>query len=158
MDEELYDEFGNYIGPDISSDEDDDEGEQPSGGDSKVGDDPPDDNNDDEGADGEEGDEMVEDAGNAIVLAEDKKYYPTAEEVYGEGTEALVEEEDAQPITEPIIAPIREKRIDLIERDGAEGIRPRYSEEYLAGECALTVRPSDADLNLISVSCPQVPS
>lgn len=33
-----------------------------------------------------------------VVLHEDKKYYPTAEETFGEGTEALVQEEDAQPL------------------------------------------------------------
>lgn len=33
-----------------------------------------------------------------VVLHEDKKYYPTAEETYGEGTETLVMEEDAQPL------------------------------------------------------------
>ena len=33
----------------------------------------------------------------------DKQYYPTAEQVYGKDVEALVEEEDAQPLTEPII-------------------------------------------------------
>lgn len=35
---------------------------------------------------------------SGIVLHEDKKYYPTAEETYGEGTEILVMEEDAQPL------------------------------------------------------------
>jgi U5 small nuclear ribonucleoprotein component len=41
-----------------------------------------------------------EDAGpsNQIVLAEDKKYYATAEETYGTETEVLVMEEDAQPL------------------------------------------------------------
>jgi 116 kDa U5 small nuclear ribonucleoprotein component N-terminus len=33
-----------------------------------------------------------------VVLHEDKKYYPTAEETFGEGTETLVMEEDAQPL------------------------------------------------------------
>lgn len=33
----------------------------------------------------------------------DKQYYPTAEQVYGKDVEALVEEEDAQPLSEPII-------------------------------------------------------
>lgn len=33
-----------------------------------------------------------------IVLHEDKKYYPTAEETYGKETETLVMEEDAQPL------------------------------------------------------------
>lgn len=35
---------------------------------------------------------------NAVVLHEDKKYYPSAEEVYGAETETLVMEEDAQPL------------------------------------------------------------
>lgn len=35
---------------------------------------------------------------SAIVLHEDKKYYPTAEEVFGAETETLVMEEDAQPL------------------------------------------------------------
>ena len=43
----------------------------------------------------------------AVVLHEDKKYYPSAEEVYGEGIEALVQEEDAQPLEVPIIAPVK---------------------------------------------------
>lgn len=34
----------------------------------------------------------------AVVLHEDKKYYPTADEVYGKETETLVMEEDAQPL------------------------------------------------------------
>ena len=42
-------------------------------------------------------------AQNQIVLHEDKKYYATALEVYGEGVETLVMEEDAQPLSEPII-------------------------------------------------------
>ena len=35
---------------------------------------------------------------NQVVLHEDKKYYPSAEEVYGKDTETLVMEEDAQPL------------------------------------------------------------
>ncbi|KAG5590254.1 hypothetical protein H5410_040768 [Solanum commersonii] len=34
------------------------------------------------------------DMDNQVVLAENKKYYPTAEEVYGEGVETLVMDED----------------------------------------------------------------
>lgn len=33
------------------------------------------------------------------MLHEDKRYYPEAEVVYGPGVEALVMDEDAQPIT-----------------------------------------------------------
>ena len=33
---------------------------------------------------------------NAVVLHEDKQYYPTAQQVYGEDVETMVQEEDAQ--------------------------------------------------------------
>ena len=66
----------------------------------------------------------------AIVLAEDKKYYPSAEEVYGEGTETLVMDEDAQPLEEPIIAPLKTKRVEV--RDANAPVM-RVSEEYLLG-------------------------
>ena len=34
--------------------------------------------------------------GQAVVLHEDKQYYPEAEKIFGKGVEALVEEEDHQ--------------------------------------------------------------
>ncbi len=37
--------------------------------------------------------------GMEVVLHEDKKYYPTAEEVYGPEVETIVQEEDSQPLT-----------------------------------------------------------
>ncbi len=43
-------------------------------------------------------DEEEENLETAVVLHEDKKYYPTAEEIYGAETETLVMEEDAQPL------------------------------------------------------------
>ena len=46
-----------------------------------------------------------------VVLHEDKKYYPTAEETYGPDTETLVMEEDAQPLEVPIVAPVRAKQV-----------------------------------------------
>ncbi len=46
----------------------------------------------------------------SVVLHEDKKYYPTAEEVYGPDVETIVQEEDAQPLTEPIVQPVRIKK------------------------------------------------
>ena len=55
-------------------------------------------------------DNKEEDIEMAVVLHEDKKYYPTAEEVYGPDVETIVQEEDAQPLTEPIIQPIRLKK------------------------------------------------
>lgn len=135
MDEELYDEFGNYVGPELP---DSDEEEQ----------DAPEDDLDMDAAeeaanrrlgmtgdeaDGvpmEEDEEQEENLETAVVLHEDKKYYPTAEEVYGKETETLVMEEDAQPLEVPIIAPIKQKNFDNIEK---EPLRTHYSNEFLAG-------------------------
>lgn len=59
---------------------------------------------------------------SAVILHEDKKYYPDAEEVYGEDVEALVQEEDAQPLSEPIIAPIKVKHFALGEKQLPETV------------------------------------
>lgn len=52
---------------------------------------------DDEDEDQVDGDE--DGGGMEVVLHEDKKYYPTAEEVYGPEVETIVQEEDTQPLT-----------------------------------------------------------
>lgn len=54
---------------------------------------------------------------NAVVLHEDKQYYPTAQQVYGPGVETMVQEEDAQPLSQPIIAPIQQKKFTVQEAD-----------------------------------------
>jgi U5 small nuclear ribonucleoprotein component len=54
---------------------------------------------------------------NQIVLHEDKNYYPSAEEVYGPGVETLVQEEDTQPLSEPIIAPIKVRKFHISEKE-----------------------------------------
>ena len=51
-----------------------------------------------------------------IVLHEDKKYYPDASEVFGENVETLVQEEDTQPLTEPIVQPVKVKKFALVEK------------------------------------------
>ena len=43
------------------------------------------------------------------MLHEDKQYFPDAEEVFGQGVDARVEEMDHQPMTKPIIEPIKTK-------------------------------------------------
>jgi U5 small nuclear ribonucleoprotein component len=53
---------------------------------------------------------------NQIVLHEDKKYYPTAQEVYGEDVETMVQEEDAQPLSEPIVQPIKVRKWAIEEK------------------------------------------
>lgn len=54
----------------------------------------------DEEDDDEDQAEVDEEGGGMeVVLHEDKKYYPTAEEVYGPEVETIVQEEDTQPLT-----------------------------------------------------------
>lgn len=116
MEADLYDEFGNYIGPELDSDDEDDELDAEDRDVDEVfykhatqpctifcycpmhnpgiyfvqGDE----DDDDEPADADE-----DVPGMEVVLHEDKKYYPTAEEVYGPEVETIVQEEDTQPLT-----------------------------------------------------------
>jgi U5 small nuclear ribonucleoprotein component len=50
-----------------------------------------------------------------VILHEDKKYYPTAEEVYGKEVETLVQDEDTQLLSEPIIQPHKVKSFTITE-------------------------------------------
>lgn len=54
---------------------------------------------------------------NAVILHEDKQYYPTAQQIYGQDVETLVQEEDAQPLSQPIIAPVTQKKFQVQEAD-----------------------------------------
>ncbi|GAA96852.1 uncharacterized protein L969DRAFT_87919 [Mixia osmundae IAM 14324] len=117
-----YDEFGNYIGADLSGSESDDELAQSGsrtagapGGAAYL--------SDEDGADEDlamreaspDGGPVERSApSNAIILHEEKKYYSTAQELYGEDVETMVQEEDAQPLTEPIIAPIVKKKFRVL--------------------------------------------
>eukprot|EP00123_Amoebidium_parasiticum_P017643 comp23931_c0_seq1/m.42255 comp23931_c0_seq1/g.42255 ORF comp23931_c0_seq1/g.42255 comp23931_c0_seq1/m.42255 type:complete len:133 (-) comp23931_c0_seq1:2772-3170(-) len=106
--EDMYDEFGNYIGPDLDESEDDSDEEQ----------------NEIEAAWEAQQEPQIlttapmelegvtEVTSTAIVLHEDKKYYPTAEEVYGADVETLVQEEDTQPLTEPIVLTKKNKKME----------------------------------------------
>lgn len=126
MDEDLYDEFGNYIGPELDDSDEDDE------------------------YDHEFPDERAEASShnphaialrddnsmavvahdeNKIVLHEDKKYYPTAAEVYP-GVRTITLNEDAQDISEPIIKHIKVKSFAVVEKDIPE---LNYSNEFVAG-------------------------
>ncbi|XP_044152958.1 116 kDa U5 small nuclear ribonucleoprotein component [Bufo gargarizans] len=109
MDADPYDEFGNYIGPELDSDDDDDD------------DDMGRDDRDVDVAEDDDDDEYIGDPdedrpGMEVVLHEDKKYYPTAEEVYGPEVETIVQEEDTQPLTEPIIKPVKAKKFSMMEQ------------------------------------------
>ncbi|KAL1515598.1 hypothetical protein AB1Y20_002218 [Prymnesium parvum] len=123
---DLYDEFGNYIGPDLDSEEED----------GPVIEEEEEEEDDDENETGAAGDTAgylegaMEEDGNEsrIVLHEDKKYYPTAMEVYGEDVETTVQEEDTQPITQPIVAPLKPKNYDLVEKRQPRTV---YSQEFM---------------------------
>ncbi|KFO86931.1 116 kDa U5 small nuclear ribonucleoprotein component, partial [Buceros rhinoceros silvestris] len=70
----------------------------------------------DDDDDDDMGEHDDEHPGMEVVLHEDKKYYPTAEEVYGPEVETIVQEEDTQPLTEPIIKPVKTKKFSLMEQ------------------------------------------
>ena len=57
---------------------------------------------------------------NAVILHEDKQYYPSASDVYGQDVETLVQEEDTQPLTEPVIAPVKSRKWAVEEKDMPE--------------------------------------
>jgi U5 small nuclear ribonucleoprotein component len=48
-------------------------------------------------------------------LHEDKKYYPSAQEVYPDA-ETMVQDEDTQPLSEPIVQPIKVKKFQVLEQ------------------------------------------
>ncbi|KAF4124905.1 116 kDa U5 small nuclear ribonucleoprotein component [Geosmithia morbida] len=110
--DDLYDEFGNFIGEEVESEEA-----------SEAGVDANDyvyDDDASEAAGGVTGQELMEvdqSGGNAVILHEDKQYYPTAQQVYGEEVETRVEEVDAQPLSQPIVAPVVQKKFTIEEAD-----------------------------------------
>ncbi|EXF76600.1 elongation factor Tu GTP binding domain-containing protein [Colletotrichum fioriniae PJ7] len=113
--DDLYDEFGNFIGEDVGSEEASERGVE---GDYVYGDDASE-------APAPTGQELMEIDGtgtedgpsNAIILHEDKQYYPTAQQVYGDEVEVLVREEDEQLLSQPIIAPVEQKKFNIEEAD-----------------------------------------
>ena len=122
---DLYDEFGNYIGPDIGGNGDDSDASSSENNYSEdenvgvrkskfdidgsllqVGGPNRRQNHSESGAsqkmeeDSKEEDEEDDwKAGYQVVLHEDKQYYPDAEKIYGPGVETLIMDEDAQPLT-----------------------------------------------------------
>lgn len=104
--EELYDEFGNYIGPDLESDDEDSDDEDSVQPDATG---VPDDASEVSG-DGmivERTTPVAEDTAEpmqAIVLHEDKEHYASAEQVYGEDVRTAVVDEDALPdVDTPVV-------------------------------------------------------
>ncbi|OLL25470.1 U5 small nuclear ribonucleoprotein component [Neolecta irregularis DAH-3] len=111
MDDSLYDEFGNYIGGAEDSDDEKALTLQQSKTDVYLEEEPEDKQSNMHLM------EVDDQPSNAVVLHEDKQYYPTAAQVFGADVEALVQEEDTQPLSEPVIKPIRIKKFAIEEKD-----------------------------------------
>ncbi len=152
-DQELYDEFGNYIGPDLdsdesSSDEDSDASDNENGNDA-----------DDASAISEmdvdtdaSGNNTLAVAGlesemaapsSSIVLHEDKVHYPSASTVYGPNVTTAILDEDTMDISEPILPPepvveashAVHKEGGTSEVDQERHDNQRVSDEYLTALC-----------------------
>lgn len=67
----------------------------------------------------EDEDQIIDDekVSRAVVLHEDKRYYPTSLEVYGPDVETIVQEEDAQPLDKPLIEPVKKMKFQLKEQN-----------------------------------------
>jgi U5 small nuclear ribonucleoprotein component len=127
--DENYDEFGNYIGPDMPEINDDEYDDKPQninqkGNAKKI--------SSDEDDDFDEDDKKTEKNLNIpdieinpnkiiseqnkynVILNEEKELFPDEDEVFPDA-ENLVMEEDAQPITVPVVNPKKENKFDLFE-------------------------------------------
>ena len=145
QDEDLYDEFGNYIGPDLvdSDDDPDDDGSS-----SSVKHHHDDDGASDVSAEDDRTEQqqqstlMMIDNDNdtqslphqhqqAIVLHEDKEHYESAEAVYGADVNAVLLDEDAMDLSTPIVEPGDKNKT----RHTLENVIPAtdyiYTDDYL---------------------------
>jgi U5 small nuclear ribonucleoprotein component len=142
--EDLYDEFGNYIGPELddSSDEDDDDDsdEEEEQRRRRQQQEEDDDDDDDVASDvsHEYGRGMIvertsgatdADPINSIVLHEDKEHYASATEVFGEDVRTAVLDEDTHDLDTPIVAPVVTKT--HVVEEGSTLYQPAYEDEFL---------------------------
>ena len=67
---------------------------------------------------------------NQIVLHEDKQYYKTGREIYGDDVDIMIEEMDTQPLEQPIIEPIKQNIYTLIEKNLP---KTSFSYKFLTG-------------------------
>ena len=116
--EALYDEFGNYIGSEFSSDSDEDGETTGEGGGQNLSNTDP----------AHTKEHEVVDCSTDIVLHEDKNYYASTLAVFGDGVEALAMEDDSQSASEPLVAPLKVKSFGIF-----EGSLPRlkYTNTFL---------------------------
>ncbi|GAA5871498.1 hypothetical protein JCM1840_002911 [Sporobolomyces johnsonii] len=130
MEAQLYDEYGNYIGPEDDSDlestseADQDEQEQYQAPLRAYDEDEP----AAEPLKGMEVDDLP--PANAVILHDDKKYYPSASAVYGADVETMVQEEDAQPLSVPIVEPVKTRKFRV---GSAKGPERRWDDQFMMG-------------------------
>ncbi|ORZ35335.1 P-loop containing nucleoside triphosphate hydrolase protein [Catenaria anguillulae PL171] len=103
MDPNLYDEFGNFLGSWSDDEDDNDDLAAPAPASAPAPSFPDTDHEDRMDTD----DAPPSSSSMAIIPHEEKEYYPSASQVFGDDVEVLVQEEDAQPLSEPIIAPVQ---------------------------------------------------
>ena len=151
-DQELYDEFGNYIGPDLDSDDSssDEDSDASSEGNNEEQDDRSvmsevdfDQSNSGPLAlvgDHDRHQSETADPSSSIVLHEDKVHYPSASTIYGPNVTTAILDEDTMDISEPILPP--EPSIEAshaIHKEGATDEQrqnnQRVSDEYLTALC-----------------------
>lgn len=75
---------------------------------------------------------LLENLETAVVLHEDKDYFPSTSEVYPEA-ETLVQDEDTQPLTAPIINPLKRFNFEQLEKKPPT---TSFSTEYVLARCA----------------------
>jgi U5 small nuclear ribonucleoprotein component len=74
-------------------------------------------------------DELFYKQGNEIVLHEDKQYYTDASKVFGPNVRVLVNEEDAQPLSKPIVQPPVTLNFQLYDKELPQSV---YDINYLS--------------------------
>ena len=117
--EELYDEFGNYIGPELDSSEDEGDSDDHSRQDPDANDEGSVSDHSRQSLTGMDIDDEQQQPGisadpqSSIILHEDKQHYPSASAVYGDGVHTAVIDEDAQALEEPIINPEKDETFEV---------------------------------------------
>ena len=143
--DDLYDEFGNYIGPELDDSSDDEEESSEDEDESKAA--VQDQDEDDVASDVSHEEHnaagmIVEhdptaaaaataDPVNAIVLHEDKEHYASASQTFGEDVRTAVLDEDQQDLDTPIVAPVQVKTHLVSDKDTSTLFTPSYNDEFL---------------------------
>ncbi|OWB86678.1 hypothetical protein B5S33_g5387 [[Candida] boidinii] len=125
-DEDIYDEFGNLINPSVAQDDassSDEDGDNFNFFGTNI-------DEDDQDGDSDEDHNEEEQLGthSSLILHEEKKYFPSVEEVYGADVETVVATTDAMDISEPLVEPEIEKQAKIEEKELPQ---TTYSKQYM---------------------------